>query len=221
MAVNITPAGAVFDKDVVLTLGFNQLPENAISATMAYYGDADEGWVPLDSEPGEPDGVAELTLSAEVRHFSIFGVLVELAPQPPPPTTPDPARFEASGLNIVTSVERIWEPVTFVTKTGESATVTASIGNDGGQEGSYTVGLKINGETVDTKTVTLGVGQSEQVSFTLSGMDYGQYEVEVAGLSDAFTTTRSINWWLIIVIILAVGLITGGVVWVRRSRRAG
>jgi hypothetical protein len=117
-------------------------------------------------------------------------------------------------------MERIWEPVTFVTKTGESATITASIANDGEQEGSYTVELKINGETVDTRMVTLGVADSEQVSFTLSGMDYGQYEVEVAGLSGAFTATRTINWWLIIILIIAIGLISWGVVWGIRRRRA-
>ena len=219
VAVNITPAGAVFDEDIILTLGFNQLPENAISATMAYYDDVDGVWIPLESEPGEQEGVAELTISAALRHFSLFAVLVELDCSPPP-SPPLPAYFVGSGLNIATSVERIWEPLTFVTKTGESATITASIANDGGQEGSYNVELKINGETVETRVVTLGVGQSEQVSFTLSGMDYGQYEVEVAGLSGAFTVSRTIDWWLIIIIIIAIGLISWGVVWGRRRRRA-
>jgi type VI protein secretion system component VasK len=51
-------------------------------------------------------------------------------------------------------------------------------------------------------------------------MDYGQYEVEVAGLSGQFTVSRGINWWLIIGIIVAVGLITWGVVWSRRRRKA-
>jgi hypothetical protein len=117
-------------------------------------------------------------------------------------------------------VERIWEPVTFVTRTGESATITANVANDGGQGGTYVVELKLNGEAVDTKIVTLDAGQSQQVSFTLSEMDYGQYEVEVAGLSGEFTTSRTITWWLIIVIIAAIGLIIWGAVWARRRRRA-
>jgi len=106
-----------------------------------------------------------------------------------------------------------------VTKTGESVTITASVANDGGQEGSYTVVLKLDGETVDTKTVTLGAGQNQQVSFTLSEMDYGQHEVEVTGLSGEFTTSRTITWWLIILLIGALGLIIWGVVWGRRRRR--
>jgi hypothetical protein len=184
---------------------------------MAYYDDVNGVWVPVESKAGGPNGVAELTLSAPINHFSIFGVLVELAPTPTPPS---PAHFVPSGLSIVTSVEKIWEPVTFVTKTGESVTITANVLNDGGQEGIYTVELKLNGETVDTEIVTLGAGQSQPVSFTVSGLDYGQYEVEVAGLSGEFTTSRTITWWLIVVIIVAIGLISWGVVWGRRRRRA-
>ena len=51
------------------------------------------------------------------------------------------------------SVEKI---SAFVTKTGDTVTITASVANDGGQEGTYTVVLKLNGQTVDTKTVTIG-----------------------------------------------------------------
>jgi len=39
-------------------------------------------------------------------------------------------------------------------------------------------------------------------------------------LSDEFTTSRTITWWLILIIILAIGLIIWGAVRVRRSRRA-
>jgi hypothetical protein len=212
VAFNVTPEDAVFDRDIFLTLGFDELPENALNATMAYYDDVSGVWVPMEYEPGgPPNTVAELSLSAPLNHFTIFAVLVEVVPVTPPP----PANFVGSGLNIEPSVEK----TTFVTKTGESVSITANVANDGGQEGTYTVELKLDGETVDTEIVTLGAGQSQGVSFTLSGMDYGQHEVEVAGLSDEFTTSRTITWWLIIVIIVAIGLIIWGVVWGRRRRR--
>ncbi|MCK4403383.1 MAG: hypothetical protein KAV98_06410, partial [Dehalococcoidia bacterium] len=178
-----------------------------------------EGWVELESEPG---GVAELgTMTAAVSHFTPFAILAKLAPPAPPPVPAPPptlpaAHFVASGLTIEPSVRGIWEPITFVTRTGESVTITANVANDGGQEGTYIVELKINRETVDAKEVTLGAGQSQRVSFTLSGMDYGRYEVEVAGLSGEFTASRIINWWLIIGIIAAIGLITWGVIRGRR-----
>ena len=214
-AFNITPAGAVFEEEIILTLGIDLLPDDAVDADIFYYDEAHGDWVPLNSQPPvDPNGVAELSLSAAVNHFTVFAVLVELAP----PAAP--ARFVASDLSIEPSVERIWEPVTFMTKTGESVTITANIVNDGGQGGTYVVELKLNGETVDTAIVILGAGQSQPVSFTLSEMDYGQYEVEVAGLSGELTTSRTITWWLIIVIIAAIGLITWGAVWARRRRRA-
>jgi len=213
VAFNVTPEDAVFMEDIFMTLGFDQLPEYAVNATIAYYDDVNEVWVPLESEPGgPPNTVAELSLYTSLNHFTIFAVLVEVAPTPPPP----PAHFVASGLSIETSEEI----GTFVTKTGERVGIAADVVNDGGQEGTYTVELKLDGETVDTEIVTLGAGQSEQVSFILSGMDYGQHEVEVDGLSGEFTTSRTITWWLIIVIIVAIGLIIWGVVWGRRRRRA-
>jgi hypothetical protein len=208
---NITPANAEFDKDIFLTLGVAEVPPNAINVTMAYYDDVNGIWELMESEAGGPSGVAELTLSAAINHFSIYGVLAELEPTPPP----QPARFTASGLNIVPSLEKS----VFMTRTGESVTITANVANDGGQEGTYTVELKLNGETVDTETVTLAAGQSRQVSFTVPELEYGQYDVEVAGLTDAFTTSRTITWWLILVVIAAIGLIIWGVVWGTRRRR--
>ena len=215
VAFNITPVGGVFDKDIVLTLGLDelQLRADVLDVTMDYYDDVNEVWVPLDFEAGGPSGVAELTLSAPINHFSIFGVLAELPPPPPP------AHFKASGLTIVPSVQKIWQRLTFVTTTGETVTIAATISNDGGQEGDHTAVLKLNGETVDTETVTLRAGQGQQVSFQRSGLAYGRYEVEVAGLSGTLTVSRIINWRLIIVLIVAVGLIIWGVVWGRRRRR--
>ena len=219
VVLNVTPADAEFNKDILLTVGLNQtqLPANASNLTMDYYDDVNGVWVPLEYEAGGPNAVAELTLSAPINHFSIYGILAELAPTPTPP-----AHFVATGLlDPVLSVEKIWETVTFVTKIGQTVTITATITNDGGQSGTYPVELKLDGETVDTQTVTLGAGQSQQVSFTpQSGLDYGQHKVEVGGLSREFTTSRTITWWLIIVIIVAIGLIIWGVVWGRRRRKA-
>jgi len=218
VVLNITPTDAEFDRDILLTLRLNQtqLPANASNVTMAYYDDVKEAWVPLESTQGEQDGV--LTISAPINHFSIFGVLAKLASTPPTPNS-QPAHFAASGLSITSSVEKIWEPITFVTKIGEVVTISANVANDGGQEGTYDVVLKLNGQTVDTKTVTIGAGQSKLVIFTRSGLDYGEYDVDVAGLTDEFTVSRTITWWLIVLLIVAVALIIWGVLWGRKKRR--
>jgi hypothetical protein len=212
---NVTPTGSVFDKDLLLTLGLTdaQLPATG-NVTMEYYDDVNHVWVPLDFEAGGGNGVAALTLSAPITHFSIYGVLAQ-APDPV-----QPAHFVPSGLNIETGVQRIWAPVTFVTRTGQTVTITANVFNDGYQQGTFTATLKLNGQTVDTKTITLGAGQSTQVTFIESGLAYGQYDVEVAGLTGEFTASRTITWWLIAVIVVALGLIIWGIAWGRRRRRA-
>jgi len=52
-------------------------------------------------------------------------------------------------------------------------------------------------------------------------VDYGQYEVEVAGLSGEFTVSKIIDWWSIFGIILAVSLITWAAFrWIRRKKPA-
>jgi hypothetical protein len=204
----------IFQSKAKLTLRYdpNLLHENTSSVIIASY-DTVQGWRELEHPTG---GIAETEeVCASISNVLTFAILAKLAPP-----TPLPPHFAASSLTIVPTVREIWEPVTFVTRTGESVTITANIANDGGQEGTYTVELKLNGETVDTTTVTLGAGQSQQVSFILSGMDYGQYQVEVAGLSGDFTVSRSISWLLIIGIIVAIGLIAWGVAWVRRKRKA-
>jgi hypothetical protein len=210
---NITPADAEFDRDIFLTLGLDEslLPANALNVSMAYYDDINALWAPLDYEAGGPSGVAELTLSAPINHFSIYGILAELGGTPTPP-----AHFVPGGLTIVPDVEKI---SAFVTRTGETVTITANIANDGGQEGAYTVVLKLNGQQVDTKTVTIAAGQTKQVTFTRSGLDYGHYDVEVAGLTGDFTTSRTITWWLIILIVFAIGLIIWVILWATKRRK--
>ena len=203
--------GVTFDQNITIVLNYDpdELPEFTASLALAYY-DTEQGiWVILPPDIGR---VAEIGKSTGlINHFSTVAIIAELAPPPAP------ASFVASTLNIEQS-PLVWKNI-FVGVTGEDVTITANVANNGGQEGTYTAELKLNGKTVDTKEVTLAAGQSQQVSFTVSGMDYGQYEVEVAGLSGEFTVSRSINWWLIIGIILAVGLITWASIWWRKRRQ--
>jgi hypothetical protein len=212
------PCPVIFSQPARLTLSYDTswLPEDTSSVFMAFY-DADWGWKELKPAPA---GAAELgEITALISHTSTFAILARLEPSPlcSPPL---PAHFVATDLSIAPSQEQIWESITFLTRIGGSVTISANIANDGGQEETYIVELKIDGEIVDTKEVTIGAGQKQQVSFTLSKMDYGQHRAEVAGLNGEFTVSRSITWSLIIGIIAAIGLIAWGVVWARKKRVA-
>jgi len=209
----------IFNQPARLTLCYDPswLPENTSLIIIASY-DTVQGWRELAPSTGSVTELEEV--SASINHTSTFVILAKLAPSLtlPPPLLP--CHFVVSNLTVKPSLRAIWQPITFMTRIGASVTISANIANDGGQQGTYIVELKINGNIVDIKEVTLEAGQNQQVSFTLSGMDYGQYKVQVAGLSSEFTVSRTINWWLITGIIVAIGLITRGVIWGRRKKKA-
>jgi len=205
-----------FDPPAIMQISYDpdDLPEGAFEPVIGFYDDELGLWITLPTDTGRVAEVGKVT-GVIAYLASPFAVLVNVPPPSPssPPPPPAPASFVVSGLNIEPSVREIWQPVTFMTKTGESVTITADVANDGGQEGTYTVELKISGEIIDSEVVTLDAGQSEQVSFTLSGMDPGQYEVEVSGLSGEFTVQRTLNWWLIGGIIAALLILLGWLIW--------
>lgn len=212
------PCSVIFDQPAKLTLSYDLswLPEDTSSVLVAFY-DVNQGWKELELAPASVTELGRITVL--ISHASIVAILAELdsSSLPPPPL---PAHFVATDLSIMPSQEQIWEPVTFLTRIGGNVIITASIANDGGQRGIYIVELKINEEVVDTKEVVIEAGQNQLVSFTLSGMDYGPHKVEVAGLSGGFTVSRSINWLLIISMVVAIVLISLGVAWARKKRAA-
>ena len=104
---------------------------------------------------------------------------------------PKPAEFEFSNLRIFypgvipPEVER-----------GQTVTVTVSIEveNVGELEDGRTVELKVDGEVIDSKGVTLEGGASATVLFELTRGE-GTYEVKVEGFTDSFTVNPKPSFW--------------------------
>ena len=104
---------------------------------------------------------------------------------------PKPAEFEFSNLRIFypgvipPEVER-----------GQTVTVTVSIEveNVGELEGGRTVELKVDGEVIDSKGVTLEGGASTTVLFELTRGE-GTYEVEVEEFTESFTVNPKPSFW--------------------------
>ncbi len=90
---------------------------------------------------------------------------------------PAPAAFSVSDLSI--------QPAEV--QPNEIVTITVSVANTGGTEGSYSVVLNINGAKEAEKSVTIAAGSSQDVSFSVTREDAGSYSVSVAGLSRSFT----------------------------------
>ncbi len=166
------PTGATFDPPALLTFEYNPnwLPPGATpdNLTIAYY-DEDTGlWVVLGAEDIEID-LATNTITARVSHFTIFSTLVRI----------NPASFEVSGLKISPTSADIAEKVT----------ISTTVANTGDLAGSYEVALKINGQLVSFKKVSVAGGASEEVTFTTVQGQAGSYSVSIDGLSGTFTIT--------------------------------
>ena len=93
------------------------------------------------------------------------------------PVTPLPAAFSLSDLSIQPAEVQPKEPVT----------ITATVANTGGTEGSYSVVLKINGAKKAEKSVNIAAGGSQNVTFSVTKEEPGSYSVAIDGLSGSFT----------------------------------
>ena len=189
------------------------LPGNTTGVGIAGWNEATSQWEFMPQGTGRVAGVG--TATADVMHFSTFAVLattgeaVEEAPAPmptPAPSSPRPATFAASDLQIEPAIEKLWSPFTFVTRTGNTVTISATIENRGDETGTYTAELVLNGKVVGTQDVSLAGGEQKQVRFVMSGVSAGAYNIQLAGLSGKFASSQEITWWLVALLaMLAAG----------------
>jgi Arc/MetJ family transcription regulator len=95
----------------------------------------------------------------------------------PATTTTQPATFTVSNLTIEPGEVAPNEPVT----------ISVTVANTGGSQGSFDVVFYINGIVEDTKTVTLAAGTDESVIFSVTKGDTGAYTVAIYGQTGSFT----------------------------------
>ena len=170
LAYDFGPAGATFDPAITFTWSYDpaDIPEGVAEEdlVLAYYDEDTGKWVELPCEVDRPP------LTASVRHFTTFAIIGAVPPPPPPA----PAAFLVSELSI--------KPAEVQPK--ESVTITVSVANTGGMEGSYTVVLLIKGVKEAEKSVTVAAGESQLVSFIVAKEKAGSYSITVDGLSGSF-----------------------------------
>jgi len=113
-----------------------------------------------------------------------------------------PAEFVVSDLFASPEVEE-----------GEDVTFSVKVTNIGETEGSYTVEFKVDGETIETETVTLARGESTTVSFEET-WSAGAYQVNVEDLTETFIVKKPIPFWMrpgyvagILIVIVSAGAI--------------
>ena len=129
---------------------------------------------------------------------------------------PEAARFAASYLLI--SPEEVLPD--------QEVQISINIANHGGEEGSHTVTVYINGYAEKWSTVSVSPGSSQNVVFSVSKSVAGVYQVSVEGQEGQFTVValpaaEEVGFWggplgtggiiviVVIAIVLALGLIFG------------
>ncbi len=175
LAYDFGPDGATFDPAITLEYTYDpaEIPEGVAEEdlVLAYYDEAADKWVEVDCVVDTENNI----ITASVEHFTSFAIIGAVPPPPPPP--PAPAAFSLSNLTI--------QPAEVQPK--EAVTITVSVANTGGTEGSYGVVLKIMGVKEAEKSVTIAAGRSQSVSFSVTKEDAGSYSVVMDGLSGSFT----------------------------------
>ncbi len=172
LAYDVGPAGATFDPVITFPWSYDPdaLPEGVAEEdlVLAYYDEEAGEWVELDGVVDTENDT--ITTSVECFTFTTFAIIGTVTP-------PAPAAFSVSSLSVLPAEV---EP-------GETVTITMSVANTGGESGSYTVVLKINGVKGAEETVTIAAGESQDVSFSVTREEADTYAVTVDGLSGSFS----------------------------------
>lgn len=201
----------LFNRGASLILAYDPalLPYNTTLVGL-YYHTASSGWVPLPQS-----GLGGVFLGRCEGLINRSGQIAIMA-------TFDPVKsayFLPSDLLISPSQMRIWDPVTFVVINGDQVTITVIVTNIGQVGGTGNITLEMNGQAVSRQELTLAPLESQQLCFTLAGLNQGSYNIKVAGLNGQFTVATEINWWLIFgFTLLFAGVISGGAYSIKRWR---
>ena len=106
------------------------------------------------------------------------------------------AKFEASNLVITPST----------VLPGKEVAISVDVKNIGNIQNTYNVTLKINDMVEKTKDVTVAAGKIKTVTFTISKVDEGTYNVAVDGLTGTFSVKTPVPWTITLIGIL-IGIV--------------
>jgi hypothetical protein len=142
-------------------------------------------------------------------------------PHSSPPSEIPPMRLKQSILS--TNYARVTPQQTYANK---PVTILTSVVNSGDETGNYNVVLKINGQTEQSKMVSVGPGGTYPVKFTVTKAQPGQYIATIDGHQADFivlgdkTSTSPISGGLIALILAGILILTVAVVLAFSFRRS-
>lgn len=124
---------------------------------------------------------------------------------------------------LSTNYARVTPQQTYANK---PVTILTSVVNSGDETGNYNVVLKINGQTEQSKMVSVGPGGTYPVKFTVTKAQPGQYIATIDGHQADFivlgdkTSTSPISGGLIALILAGILILTVAVVLAFSFRRS-
>jgi len=92
--------------------------------------------------------------------------------------------FEVTNLSLSSNSVALGEPVT----------ITATVTNTKDTEETHTLELKLNGEVKDSQELTLGPGQSDNLTFAITADSPGDFFVELGNTSELLTVQAASFW---------------------------
>ena len=217
---------------------------------------------PAGSQPGEYIVSGEL-LQAKLRAGLLFDVTGYLPPTenmgsvgyqlPPPPPEPQPPQTPAEpepapevpesppDTSVPPALFNISNPTQSAAEVSQGGiiNVSALASNTGGTAGEYEVVIKLDGQVVETRRLTLESGASQTVSFTLTAGPPGSHSFSINDLSGIFTVSSPTDsatppekeapgagqeiddggFSLSTIVYLGDGLLAGVIVWLVLKRR--
>ena len=167
-------APSMVDKGETIVISVTHEGEG-VSGVTVMFGSNDLGTTPASGEiTYTPDQIGTHTITASKSRYQDASKDIDIA---------DPnAKLEYSNLTI--------EPKTV--KPEEKVNITVIASNFGIFRDTGTMSLKVNGEEVMTKDLSLDPGKSTTIEYSLNRSKSGTYLVEVDGQSDTFKVTSSL-----------------------------
>jgi hypothetical protein len=212
----IAQAETPFGQDQLISVDINNsgdLP-GSIPLSLMLNGAVEE--VRNVTVPGNTSTTVDFSVSPEPGNYSVMlngfsGEFIVGA-------STDVASFAVNDLNVSSSeVEE-----------GKGVEVSASISNVSPIGGNYTANLMLDGSVVESQIISLAGGESKQIGFTVYPTAAGSHRIELSGMTQEISVIapaavvpdqKSSNVLLIVIIgVLAVGLISFGLIFALRKK---
>jgi|GEM_PF-1890646 len=209
-------AHVFLDVPAVLRINYDPALLPSVTQTIGLYMHEDgSSWAPLAVPVDSPSYIGQCL--GTVNRSGDVGIIATFDPA-------ETAYFLPSGLDINPSKQVWWDPIIFASRVGKVIEITVVLTNIGQVAGEENVTLIVNGNLVETEPVVLGPLETKEVTFDLAGLDEGDYEIEVLGLSGHVVVGTEVNWWLIITfyclaLVAMVGIAYSASRWSEMGRR--